>query len=189
MTIRTTSRSVFAGRLRALAPALLFALACPLGAATPDSNAPAFAPPLPAEPANGAVLDDGVLHRELTRGIYEVISNPHDGMLYVASALSIPNVTGGVVYRLDPQTLAPVGAMHTDLRNLGMTLSPDGTRLFVTNSLDHALTAIDLESSKVVARLHFTEDTDEKGHRYGPRQVIYDQAATCSTSGRSATRQ
>lgn len=176
MTLHTTSRSVFAGRLRALAPALLLALACPLGAATPDGNATAFAPPLPAEPADGAVLDDGVLHRELTRGIYEVVSNPHDGMLYVASALSIPNVTGGVVYRLDPRTLEPVGAMHTDLRNLGMTLSPDGTRLFVSNSLDHALTAIDLESSKVVARLHFTEDTDEKGHRYGPRQVIYDQA-------------
>lgn len=166
----TRARSYRAGVLSGL---LALGLVTAAAAAEP-ADAPALAFPLPAEPASGTVVDDGVLYRELTRGIYEVVSNPHDGALYVASALSMPNVTGGVIYRLDPETLQPSGAMHTDLRNLGMTLSPDGKRLFVTNSLDHALTAIDLESNKVVTRLHFTDDKDEKGHRYGPRQVIYD---------------
>ncbi len=163
-----TSLTIAIAALLALAPALCAT------AAEPDAATPAVMLPLPAEPASGTTIDADVRYRELTRGIYEVVSNPRDGALYVASALSVPNVSGGIVYRLDPVTLEPIGAIHTDLRNLGMTLSPDGTRLYVTNSLDHALTAIDLESNKVVTRLHFTEDTDENGHRYGPRQVLYD---------------
>lgn len=145
------------------------------GAAEPVAPAPTFAPALPAEPATGTILDDGVLYRELTRGIYEVVSHPETGALYVASALSIPNVSGGVIYKLDPATLEPIGAIHTDMRNLGLTLSPDGKRLYATNSLDHALTAIDLETNAVIARLPFTDEKDSQGHRYGPRQVIYDR--------------
>ncbi|MCD9005913.1 YncE family protein [Luteimonas sp. XNQY3] len=162
-------------RIRALATVCALGLATIAGAAEPTAAAPAFTPALPVEPATGTVIDDGVIYRELTRGIYEVVSNPHDGAVYVASALSIPNVTGGVVYRLDPATLQPIGAIHTDMRNLGLTLSPDGKRLFATNSLDHALTAIDLESNTVVARLRFDDEKDSQGHRYGPRQVIYDR--------------
>jgi len=172
-TLRTAiSRSP---RIRALATLCAFGLATIAGAAEPTTAAPAFTPALPVEPATGTVIDDGVIYRELTRGIYEVVSNPHDGAVYVASALSIPNVTGGVVYRLDPTTLQPIGAIHTDMRNLGLTLSPDGKRLFATNSLEHALTAIDLESNTVVARLRFEDEKDSQGHRYGPRQVIYDR--------------
>jgi len=167
-TSPASARTVLLIALLAMAPMICIA-------AEPEAAKPTVMLPLPAEPASGTVIDADVRYRELTRGIYEVISNPHDGALYVASALSVPNVSGGIIYRLDPQTLEPVGAIHTDLRNLGMTLAPDGKRLYVTNSLDHALTMIDLETSKVVTRLHFTEDKDDKGHRYGPRQVIYDQ--------------
>lgn len=142
----------------------------------PQAPAPTIMLPLPAEPAGATVIDDGVRYRELTRGIYEVVSNPHNGAVYVSSALSVPNVSGGIVYRLDPDTLEPIGAIHTDLRNLGLTLAPDGKRLYVTNSLDHALTAIDLDSNTVVARLRFEDDKDGAGNRYGPRQVIYDRA-------------
>ncbi|MGO1540180.1 MAG: YncE family protein [Luteimonas sp.] len=160
---------------RALAAVLAAALGASAIAAEPSAAPPAFTPALPAEPASGTVVDEGVIYRELTRGVYEVASNPHDGALYVASALSMPNVSGGIVYRLDPDTLAPIGAIHTDLRNLGLTLAPDGKRLYVTNSLEHALTAIDLESNSVAARLHFEDEKDSQGHRYGPRQVIYDR--------------
>lgn len=146
----------------------------PLCATEPSTAAPAFVPAIPAEPAAAAVIDEGVIYRELTRGIYEVVSNPHDGAVYVASALSAPNVSGGVVYRLDPVTLAPIGAIHTDLRNFGLALAPDGKRLYVTNSVEHGVTAIDLEEKTVAARVRFDEK-DSKGHRYGPRQIVYDR--------------
>lgn len=179
IAFRTTSAAPsMAGhrpRARAFVTLLALGLATVAGAAEPAAAEAAIVLPLPAEPASGTVVDDGVIYRELTRGIYEVVSNPHDGAVYVASALSVPNVSGGIVYRLDPATLAPIGAIHTDLRNLGLTLAPDGKRLYVTNSLEHALTAIDLESNSVVARLRFEDEKDDKGHRYGPRQVIYDR--------------
>lgn len=138
------------------------------------ASAQQFTPGIPAEPAAGAtVQDQGVLYRELTRGVYEVRHNPHDGLLYVASALSAPGVHGGVIYRLNPETLEPVGAIHTDRRNFALAFSPDGRRLFTTNSIEHSLTAIDLEENTVLGRLDFDE-TGTDGYKYGPRQVVYD---------------
>ncbi|MCD9027166.1 YncE family protein [Luteimonas sp. BDR2-5] len=161
-------------RAWALAALLVAGPACIAAAQEPAAAAPSFVPAIPAEPAGAAVIDDGVVYRELTRGIYEVVSNPQDGAVYVASALSAPNVSGGVVYQLDPATLEPIGAIHTDLRNFGLALRPDGKRLYVTNSLEHGVTAIDLETRSVVGRLRFDE-ADSQGHRYGPRQVVYDR--------------
>ena len=163
------------------APLLRRAILAVLLAAGPVSGAwaaePAAPPaprlPIPAEPADNTVFDDGVLYRELTRGLYEIAINPQDGALYAASALSVPNVSGGIVYRLDPDTLAPVGALHTDLRNFALAMRPDGKRLYAANSIEHALTEIDLETNTVVNRLRF-EERDSDGRGYGPRQVVYD---------------
>lgn len=164
-------------RLRRLSPlAAALALGAAAGASAQEPLPAGFTPRLAAEPAASAtVYDGGVFYRELTRGIYEAIHNPRDGRLYVASALLTPGVSGGVIYRLDPQTLEPTGAIHTDRRNFALALSPDGGRLYATNSLEHSLTAINLETNAVIGRLDLNEvGTD--GHKFGPRQVIYDAA-------------
>lgn len=164
MTLRHAPRS-------GLALVVAASLACLL---TGAAVAQEFRPSLPAEPAaSGAVRHEGVLYRELTRGIYESIQNPKDGLLYVASALSIPGVTGGVIYKLDPATLDVVGAIHTDRRNFALALNTDGSRLFTTNSLEHSLTSIDTEKGSVIGRIDFDEQGVD-GYKYGPRQVIFD---------------
>lgn len=130
-------------------------------------------PVIPAEPASATTLDDGVRYRELTRGIYEVIYNPHNKLLYVASALSSEGVSGGVIYILNPENLEPVGAIYTDLRNFGLALSPDGKKLFATNSVEHSITAFDLDKNQVIGRLSF-DNKDKDGYYFGPRQIKFD---------------
>lgn len=148
-------------------------LACLL---TGAAVAQEFRSSLPAEPAASSVVrHEGVLYRELTRGIYEAVLNPRDSLLYVASSLAIPGVSGGVIYKLDPATLDVVGAIHTDRRNFALALNADGSRLFTTNATDHSLTAIDTAEGSVVARLDFDEKGVD-GYKYGPRQVIFDAA-------------
>lgn len=144
---------------------------------TPNRPASTLAdrrPPLPPEPSvNGAVLDHGVLYRELSHGVYEVRCNPRDGAVYVASALAISGVKGGVIYRLDPETLEPVGAIHTDRGNFGLMLNAAGDRLYSTNPRDQSLTGFNLDDDTVIGRLDF-QDVGADGQRFGPREVIYD---------------
>lgn len=156
-----------------LAAVLACATIASVGAREP-AQASTASPAIPVEPASATVLDDGVLYRELTRGIYEAVVNPRDGLLYVASALAADNVSGGIIYKLNPQTLETVGAIHTDLRNFALALSPDGKRLYATNSVERGVTAFDLEKNEVIGRIRFDEKGKD-GHYFGPRQVIYDQ--------------
>lgn len=160
---------------RSAAGALLLIAGAGLSVTAPASaqNAPSG---LPAEPAaSAAVLDNGALYRELTRGIYEVRHNPRDGVLYVASALLIPGVKGGIVYKLDAETLEPIGAFHTDRGNFALALNADGSRLYATNSLEHSVTAFNLEDNSIIGRLDLNE-VGADGNKFGPRQVLHDPA-------------
>lgn len=155
------------------AAALLLLAGAGLSAPALAQNMPSG---LPAEPAaSAAVLDNGVLYRELTRGIYEVRYNPGDDALYVASALAIPGVKGGIVYKLNADTLEPVGAIHTDRGNFALALNADGSRLYATNSLEHSVTAFNLEDNSIIGRLDLNE-VGPDGNKFGPRQVIHDAA-------------
>lgn len=75
--------------------------------------------------------------------------SPKGDALYVASAEGFKDVQGGAVYKLDPTTLKTLGMTHTDLKNFAVQLSPDGSTLYVTNSLDGGISAIDTASGKV----------------------------------------
>ena len=162
--------------LCAIAAATLMTASGALWAKAPSASDAAMVRSLPAiaaEPANATVLDEGVRYRELSRGIYEAVYNPHNHLLYVASALSTEGVQGGAIYIVNPETLEPVGAIYTDLRNFGLALSPDGKKLFATNSVEHSVTAFDLEANKVIGRVSFANQ-DKDGNYFGPRQIQYD---------------
>ena len=53
--------------------------------------------------------------RILGDGLYELAYSPAEKALFIASAQGFKNVNGGMIYRLDPVTLATQGETHTDL--------------------------------------------------------------------------
>ncbi|WP_039058873.1 YncE family protein [Enterobacter sp. Bisph1] len=118
-----------------------------------------------------AQLPANVVKRELASGLYEMSLSPQGDALYVASAEGFKDVQGGVVYKLDPTTLKTLGATHTDLKNFGMTISPDGKTVYVTNSLDGGVSAIDTSTGKVLARALFPE-RNEKDKPFGAREIL-----------------
>lgn len=112
-----------------------------------------------------------VQQRVLADGLYEMALSPAGDALFVASAEGFKDVQGGVVYKLDPKTLKTIGLSHTDLKNFGMALSPDGKTVYVTNSLDGGLSALNTADGKVKNRVLFPERNAE-GFPYGARQVL-----------------
>ncbi|WHP30176.1 YncE family protein [Trabulsiella odontotermitis] len=112
-----------------------------------------------------------IIKRALAEGLYEMALSPTGDALYVASAEGFKDVQGGMVYKLDPATLKTLGATHTDLKNFAMQITPDGKTVYVTNSLDGGISAINTADGKVKARLLFSE-RNEKGLPYGARQIL-----------------
>lgn len=98
--------------------------------------------------ATPAVATD-TLKRDLADGLYEMALNPAGDALYVASAEGFKDVQGGVIYKLDAKTLKTIGRSHTDLKNFGMAISPDGKTVYVTNSLDGGLSALNTAMAKL----------------------------------------
>ena len=109
--------------------------------------------------------------RALADGLYEMALSPAGDALYVASAEGFKDVQGGVVYKLDPKTLKTLGLSHTDMKNFGMAISPDGKTVYVTNSLDGGLSALNTADGKAKNRVLFPERNPE-GFPYGARQVL-----------------
>jgi len=123
------------------------------------------------KPQAAAAQQSNVVKRDLAEGVYELALSPAGDALYVASAEGFKDVQGGVVYKLDPKTLKTIGSTHTDLKNFGMDIAPDGKTVYVTNSLDAGISAINTADGKVLARAIFPERNKE-GFPYGARQVL-----------------
>lgn len=107
----------------------------------------------PAPAASSAA--SSLVERQLGDGLYELALIPGHNKLYVASAQSFKDVNGGVIYRLDPTTLALTGETHTDLKNFGMAIDDKGQFFYTTNSLDGGVSKVDTQTGKVVERLFF----------------------------------
>ena len=111
--------SLFSPRKTALGVALMAAFSLTaLPAAAENAQ--------PAENAAALKTAASVNQRELGDGLYEMAYVSAEKALYVASAQSFKDVNGGVIYSLDPATLATKGTTHTDLKNFGMAVDDNG---------------------------------------------------------------
>jgi len=119
------------------------------------------------------VTAEGAIRRPVAPGIYEVAYSPASKALYVASAEATTGTQGGVIYKLDPETLQTIGLTHTNEKNFGLAVSPEGDSLYITNSLASGLSVMDTKTGSIKAHLKFTERSKDSS-AYGPRQVIYD---------------
>ncbi|EPQ0972576.1 hypothetical protein NNU90_002765 [Citrobacter farmeri] len=136
-----------------------------------SATAPATTPTSAVEKVATPAVAADTLKRPLADGLYEMALNLAGDALYVASAEGFKDVQGGVVYKLDAKTLKTIGRSHTDLKNFGMAISPDGKTVYVTNSLDGGLSALNTADGKVKNRVLFPERNPE-GFPYGARQVL-----------------
>jgi sugar lactone lactonase YvrE len=156
-------KSFFSSRKAALGAAVIAAL----------SLTACQAPAKKAEaPAAKPAVAQAVTQRVLGDGLYEMAYSPVAHALYVASAQGFKDVNGGVLYRLDPATLATKGETHTDLKNFGMAIDDEGNILYVTNSLDGTLSKVDAQSGKVLQRLALGGGKDKDGDAVGAREML-----------------
>lgn len=158
-------KSLFCSRNAGVALAVAAALS--LSACQAPAKKTVDSTPAAAQPASAKVQQ-----RVLADGLYEMAYTPSAHALYVASAQSFKGVNGGVLYRLDPATLETRGETHTDLKNFGMAIDPDGSLIYTTNTLDGGLSKVDAQSGKVLGRLLFNEKND-KGFPVGAREIIW----------------
>ena len=157
--------SLFSPRKTALCAALIAAFTLPALPALAEN----------AQPAEGAVAlktAASVTQHELGDGLYEMALFSGEKSLFVASAQSFKDVNGGVIYRLDPTTLAVTGTTHTDLKNFGTAVDDDGKTFYVTNSLDGGVSKVDAKSGKVLQRL-MLDGKDKDGDPAGAREVLF----------------
>lgn len=119
------------------------------------------------------ITADGALRKELAYGIYQLTYSPEDKALYVASAEMADGVRGGVIYKLDPQSLDVKGVIHSDERNFGLTTNTDGDVLFVTNSLTPGVSRVELGNKGTTQRIRFS-NVGTDGFNVGPRSIRHD---------------
>lgn len=148
--------------------ALLAALIAPAHA---DQSA-LKVPVIPEAQQAYTLTAEGALRRELAHGVYQAAYSPLTKSIYVASSEAMENVHGGVVYQLNPETLATTGLFHLDEKSFGLGINPTGDTLYVTHSLASAVSKVDLKTGEVLARIKFT-DKSKDGSTYGPRNALY----------------
>ncbi|ORM50446.1 hypothetical protein HA41_19400 [Pantoea conspicua] len=125
--------------------------------------------------ASGLVIaqaDD--INQPIGKGVYELAVSPKDNALFVASSQNSSG-NGGTVFRLDPTTLAVQQSINTELKAFGAAINPQTNVLYVGNTVEGSLTAIDASSGKVLNTLVLdSRKRSETVRPLQPRQVAVD---------------
>lgn len=135
-----------------------------------QSHPTAKVPPAPV--VKPAAVAAQPLEKALGDGLYEMAYFPTQQALYVASAQSFKQDNGGVLYKVNPTTLAITGVTHTDLKNFGTASKPGDAFFYTTNSLDGTLSKVEVSTGKVVQRLQLSKK-NSKGEIDGAREILW----------------
>lgn len=114
------------------------------------------------------------LNQAVGKGVYELAVSPKDNALFVATAQNSSG-DGGTVFRLDPATLAVQQSINTELKSFGAAINPQTNVLYIGNTLNGSVTAIDASSGKVLNTLVLdSRKRSETVRPLQPRQVAVD---------------
>ncbi|MEH6399641.1 MULTISPECIES: 7-bladed beta-propeller protein YncE [Pantoea] len=114
------------------------------------------------------------LNQAVGKGVYELAVSPKDNALFVATAQNSSG-DGGTVFRLDPATLAVQQSINTDLKSFGAAINPQTNVLYIGNTVNGSVTAIDASSGKVLNTLVLdSRKRSETVRPLQPRQVAVD---------------
>ena len=114
------------------------------------------------------------LNQAVGKGVYELAVSPKDNALFVATAQNSSG-DGGTVCRLDPCTLAVQQSIDTELKSFGAAINPQTNVLYIGNTVNGSVTAIDASSGKVLNTLVLdSRKRSETVRPLQPRQVAVD---------------
>lgn len=114
------------------------------------------------------------LNQAVGKGVYELAVSPKDNALFVATAQNSSG-DGGTVFRLDPATLAVQQSINTELKSFGAAINPQTNVLYIGNTVNGSVTAIDASSGKVLNTLVLDSlKRSETVRPLQPRQVAVD---------------
>lgn len=114
------------------------------------------------------------LNQAAGKGVYELAVSPKDNALFVATAQNSSG-DGGTVFRLDPATLAVQQSINTELKSFGAAINPQTNVLYIGNTVNGSVTAIDASSGKVLNTLVLdSRKRSETVRPLQPRQVAVD---------------
>ena len=126
--------------------------------------------------AFNAQAADELLRKAVGKGAYEMAYSQQENALWVATSQSRKTDKGGVVYRLDPQTLEVTQVIHNDLKPFGATINNQTQTLWFGNTTNSTVTAIDAKTGDVKGRLVLDERKRSESVRpLQPRQLIADE--------------
>lgn len=114
------------------------------------------------------------LNQAVGKGVYELAVSPKDNALFVATAQNSSG-DGGTVFRLDPATLAVQQSINTELKSFGAAINSQTNVLYIGNTVNGSVTAIDASSGKVLNTLVLdSRKRSETVRPLQPRQVAVD---------------
>ncbi|MBT0728772.1 YncE family protein [Rosenbergiella nectarea subsp. apis] len=108
------------------------------------------------------------LTQPVSKGLYELAYGQSSQQLYVASAGSRQE-TGGAVYVLNPQSLKTEQVIKEPLKPFGVAIDNTQHILYTGNTRDGSITAIDLQTQKVIAQQ--VVETRQRTESFRPPQV------------------
>lgn len=118
-----------------------------------------------------------MLRKAVGKGAYEMAYSQQENALWLATSQSRKLDKGGVVYRLDPVTLEVTQAIHNDLKPFGATINNTTQTLWVGNTVNSAVTAIDAKTGEVKGRLVLDDrKRTEEVRPLQPRELVADDA-------------
>lgn len=103
-------------------------------------------------------------------GLYEIVYNEKDNLVYVAATGKRGETGGAKIYKLDPNTLEVKGEIDVNAAPAyGLGLNTKTQTLYTTNTRNNNVSAIDLKTGKIIAII---TSTNEKAHT---REVVADE--------------
>ncbi len=89
-----------------------------------------------------------MLRKAVGKGAYEMAFSQQENALWLATAQSRKTDKGGVVYRLDPATLAITQSIHSDLKTFGAAINTRTQTLWFGNTTNGSVTAVDAKTGE-----------------------------------------
>ena len=120
---------------------------------------------------SSAAVSDRILDRPLAKGLYEVAYSAGANAVFVACAQEFGDGKGGIVYRLDPVTLETTGTIEVPEKVFALAVNDRTGKLYAGNTLEGAITRIDIPTGKVEARLQLSNNKEIR-----TRQIRVDEA-------------
>ncbi|ORJ23128.1 hypothetical protein BS639_01680 [Rouxiella silvae] len=117
-----------------------------------------------------------VERKAVGKGVYELAYSASQNALFVASSQGRQE-KAGVVYRLDPVSLAVNQSITTTLKPFGMALNNTTNTVFLGNTTSSAVTSIDAKTNQVKKELVLdSRPRTEKERPLAPRELVVDEA-------------